>query len=202
LILTALLLFCCNTISGDAPRTAATPTAASAAVVDTTTSPFLDRSGDVELTKPDAPLPKTAISSNAKTDLDASGAEAGTPALLPAISSPAKPATADSYESPRDRKIWYGLLFASHGAAAFDAWTTRRAIGGGYGVEGDPLQRPFANSGAIYATTQVTPFIMDYVGHRMMRSGHNWIRKGWWIPQAASASISFGAGMHNYSIAK
>jgi hypothetical protein len=202
LILTALVLMCCNTISGDAPRTPATAEATSAAEIKTTASPSADRSGEVESTKPDAPLPKTAVSSNAKTDFEASGAETATPALLPAISSPVKPATADSYESPRDRKIWYGLMFASHGAAAFDAWTTRRAIGGGYGLEGDPLQRPFANSGAIYATTQVTPLIMDYVGHRMMRSSHNWIRKGWWIPQAASTSVSFAAGMHNYSIAK
>ncbi len=202
MILTALVLMYCNTISGDAIRTSATPAVTSAAEINTTASPSADRSGEVESAKPDAPLAKTAVSANAKTDFDTSGAETATPALLPAISSPAKPATADSYESPRDRKIWYGLMFASHGAAAFDAWTTRRAIAGGYGVEGDPMQRPFANSGAIYATTQVTPLIMDYVGHRMMRSGHNWIRKGWWIPQAASASVSFGAAMHNYSIAK
>jgi hypothetical protein len=202
LILTALVLMCCNTISGDAPRTSAIPAATSVTEINATPIPSAVRSGKVESTKPDAPLPKTTVSSNAKTDFDASGAETATPAPLPAISSPVKPATADSYESPRDRKIWYGLMFASHGAAAFDAWTTRRAIGGGYGIEGDPLQRPFANSGAIYATTQVTPLIMDYVGHRMMRSSHNWIRRGWWIPQAASASVSFGAGVHNYSIAK
>ena len=202
MILTALALICCSTISGDAPRTPAAPAATSPAEINATTSPSADRSAEADSAKPDAPLPKTAVSSNAKTDFEASAAETATPAALPAIPSPVKPATADSYESPRDRKIWYGLMFASHGAAGFDAWTTRRAIGGGYGIEGDPLQRPFANSGAIYATTQVTPLIMDYVGHRMMRSSHNWIRKGWWIPQAASASVSFGAGMHNYSIAK
>jgi hypothetical protein len=91
-------------------------------------------------------------------------------------------------------------MVAGHGTAAFDAWTTRRAITTGYGVEGDPLQRPFANSGAIYATTQVTPLVMDYLGHRMMRSSHSWVRKAWWVPQAASASVSLGAGIHNYSI--
>jgi hypothetical protein len=91
-------------------------------------------------------------------------------------------------------------MAVSHGAAAFDAWTTRRAVSGGYGVEGDPLQRPFAHSGAIYATTQVTPLIMDYLGHRMMRSRNPWIRKAWWVPQAASTSVSLGAGIHNYSI--
>jgi hypothetical protein len=73
-------------------------------------------------------------------------------------------------------------------------------IGGGYGVEGDPLQRPFANSGAIYATTQVTPLLMDFVGRRMMRNKLPWVRKAWWVPQAASASVSLGAGIHNYRV--
>ncbi len=50
-----------------------------------------------------------------------------------------------------------GLVAASSGAAAFDAWTTRRAVSGGYGVERDPLLRPFAHSNAIYAATQVSP---------------------------------------------
>jgi hypothetical protein len=91
-------------------------------------------------------------------------------------------------------------MAVNHGAAAFDAWTTRRAIGGGYGTEGDPLQRPFANSNAIYATTQVVPVLMDYMGHRMIRSEHPTIRKFWWIPQAASAGVSLAAGMHNYRL--
>lgn len=91
-------------------------------------------------------------------------------------------------------------MMLGHGTAAFDAWTTRRVIGGGYGVEGDPLQRPFANSGAIYATTQVTPLLMDFVGRRMMRNKLPWVRKAWWVPQAASASVSLGAGIHNYHV--
>jgi len=91
-------------------------------------------------------------------------------------------------------------MAAGHGAAAFDAWTTRRAISGGYGTEGDPLQRPFANSGAIYATTQVVPALMDFLGHRMMRSESPTIRKFWWIPQAASTGVSLGAGIHNYRV--
>jgi len=91
-------------------------------------------------------------------------------------------------------------MAAGHGSAAFDAWSTRRAISGGYGTEGDPLERPFANSGAIYATTQIIPALMDYLGHRMMRSEHPTIRKFWWIPQTASAGVSLGAGIHNYRI--
>jgi hypothetical protein len=120
--------------------------------------------------------------------------------MEPILKTPVKPPTTESYETPRKERIWYGLMAAGHGAAAFDAWTTRRAISGGYGVEGDPLQRPFAHSGAIYATTQVTPLIADYLGHRMMRSRHPWMRRMWWVPQAASASISLGAGIHNYYV--
>lgn len=129
-------------------------------------------------------------------------ASAGEVPIQPAGNSPVKPVTAEWYETPAGRKAWYGLLILGHGAAAFDAWTTRRVIGGGYGVEADPLQRPFAHSGAIYATTQVTPVIMDFVGHRMMRSSHPLLRKAWWVPQAASAGVSLSAGIHNYGIAR
>jgi hypothetical protein len=101
-------------------------------------------------------------------------------------------------ESPRQRKIWYSLMAAGHGAAAFDAWSTRRAVSGGYGTEGDPLLRPFAHSGAMYAATQVSPAIMDFIGRRMMTSNHGLMRRFWWVPQAAGAGFSFGAGIHNY----
>jgi hypothetical protein len=62
------------------------------------------------------------------------------------------------------------------------------------------LQRPFANSNAIYATTQVTPLIMDYLGRRMMRSRYPLFRRFWWVPQTASASVSLAAGIHNYRV--
>jgi hypothetical protein len=106
-----------------------------------------------------------------------------------------------SYESPRQRKIWYGLIATSHGAAAFDAWSTRRALSTDTGVEEDPLLRPFAHSNALYAATQVSPAVMDYIGHRMMTSNHPLLRRFWWIPQTAGASFSLGAGIHNYRLA-
>jgi hypothetical protein len=82
----------------------------------------------------------------------------------------------------------------------FDAYTTRRAISGGYGVESNPTMRPFAQSNAIYFATQVTPVVMDYVGHRMMTSNHSWMRRMWWVPQLAGTSLSLGAGVHNYKM--
>jgi hypothetical protein len=198
-MLTALVLICCNTISGDAPRTAVTPSA-----VETKAATISERASEVDASKPDVPTPKTGISSSSnssKADLDLdAGGEPSSLAIQPPLNSPVKPATTESYETSRQRTIWYGLMALDHGTAAFDAWTTRRAVGGGWGIEGDPLQRPFANSGAIYATTQVAPVIMDYLGHRMMRSSHPFIRKAWWVPQAASASVSLGAGLHNYSL--
>jgi hypothetical protein len=102
-------------------------------------------------------------------------------------------------ETPRERKVWYGLLVTSHAAAGFDAWSTRRAVALGYN-EGNPMLRPFANSNAIYVATQVSPAIMDYVGKRMMVSQHGWLRRMWWLPQVAGSGISIGAGVHNTGI--
>jgi hypothetical protein len=96
--------------------------------------------------------------------------------------------------------MWYGLMAAGHAGAAFDAWSTRRAISGGYGQEANPFLKPFASSNAIYAATQVSPAFMDYLGKRMMVSQNPWIRKLWWVPQVTGAGISFAAGTHNVGV--
>jgi hypothetical protein len=113
---------------------------------------------------------------------------------------PVKPVFTRPRETPRQRKIWYGLALAGHSGAAFDAWTTYRAVSGGYGREANPFMRPFANSRAIYAATQVSPAFMDFLGKRMMVSQHGWVRKIWWLPQAAGASTSFASGAHNVGV--
>jgi hypothetical protein len=113
---------------------------------------------------------------------------------------PVKPVYTRPQETPRQRKIWYGLLVAGHSGAAFDAWSTHRAVVGGYGQEANPFLRPFANSNAIYAATQMSPAFMDYLGKRMMVSQHGWVRKMWWVPQTAGASFSFAAGAHNAAL--
>jgi hypothetical protein len=196
LVLATALLFCCSAIPNDNPRNSNAVTANEVSVVKP-----LDPDLEVTPLKPDAPAPKAAASPDLETELDLAGrGDPASAAVQPALNSPVKPATTESYETPTQREIWYGLLVAGHGAAAFDAWTTRRAVGGGYGVEGDPLQRPFANSGAIYATTQIAPLVMDYLGRRMLRSSHSWMRKAWWVPQSASAAVSLTAGVHNYGV--
>jgi hypothetical protein len=112
--------------------------------------------------------------------------------------SPVQPKLSEK-ESARNKKIWYSLTLVNHGAATFDAWSTREAIGRG-AKEVNPLMKPFANSNAMYAAVQVVPFGMDYLGRRMMRSNNRVVRKLWWVPQTASAACSLAAGIHNMGV--
>jgi hypothetical protein len=142
------------------------------------------------LALPSAPEPKI------KTDAEIE------PGIMPAPAPGApmrglKPALSRPMETPMQRKLWYTLSITGSGAAAFDAWSTRRAISGGYGVEGNPMLRPFSHSNAMYAATQVSPLVMDYIGKRMMTSRHGWMRSMWWLPQSAGTSMSLYAGVHN-----
>jgi hypothetical protein len=114
--------------------------------------------------------------------------------------SPLKLATTRPYENPSDRKAWYALVVAGHSAAVLDAWSTRRAISQGYGTEANPLLRPFSHSNAMYAATQVSPLVMDYLGKRMMVSRHPLLRKWWWVPQTLGATVSFSAGINNIGL--
>jgi len=108
-----------------------------------------------------------------------------------------KSATSRPVETSMQRKLWYTLSITGSGAAAFDAWSTRRAISSGYGVEANPLLRPFSHSNAMYAATQVSPLVMDFIGKRMMTSHRQWMRSLWWVPQSAGTSMSLYAGVHN-----
>jgi hypothetical protein len=102
-------------------------------------------------------------------------------------------------ESP-SRKQWLALAFVEHGAAGFDAYSTRQAVGHG-AVEQDPLMRPFAGSPAIYAATQVGPVLFDLLARHMQRSEYPLIRRVWWMPQTLSAGISIFSGVHNLHVA-
>lgn len=195
MVITTLLVLCCA-LAAESPRNVAeastTEMRAPAAV--------MRDAADARVALPDTPSPKVDVPSKSADDAALRGSESSSAAVQPLLSSPVKPATPESYETPRKRKIWYGLIAAGHSASVLDAWTTRRAISGGYGVEGDPLQKPFATSGAVYASTQVCPLLMDLLGRHMMRSNHAWMRKVWWVPQAAGASVSLGAAIHNYRL--
>ena len=91
------------------------------------------------------------------------------------------------------------LSVLEHGAASFDAYSTRQAISRG-AVEGDPLMRPFAHSPAIYAALQVGPVLLDVLARHMQRSQYNCERRTWWVPQTASTGMSIFAGVHNMNL--
>ncbi len=141
---------------------------------------------------PSAPTPKVAIDAEIEPGIQ--------PAAAPAAGAPMrglKSALSRPMETPAQRRLWYSLAITGSGAAAFDAWSTRRAISGNYGVEANPMLRPFSHSNAMYAATQVSPLVMDFIGKRMMTSHHQWMRNLWWVPQSAGTSMSLYAGVHN-----
>jgi hypothetical protein len=145
---------------------------------------------DVEIAEASIPAPVNAASTAASIE----------PGSSPLAIRPVKPALNREYDNRRQKKVWYALAAASSGAAAFDAWSTRRAISGGYGTESNPLLAPFSHSGALYAATQVSPALMDFIGRRMMTSEHRLIRRMWWLPQAAGTGMSLFAGVHNMGV--
>lgn len=133
----------------------------------------------------------------------------GNPAPAGAAAAPAAadPAAAQDrllqrrpYETATRRRIWYGLGAAGHGAAAFDGWSTRRALSQNIGHEANPFLRPFAHSGSLHLAIQASPTLMDYLGHRMMTSRRAWVRKMWWVPQAAGTAASLVSGLHNMTL--
>jgi hypothetical protein len=93
-----------------------------------------------------------------------------------------------------------GLAIAQHSAAAFDAWSTRRAISSGRAQELNPMLKPFAGNASIYAATQVGPTVLDYVGRRMLNSRHGWMRHTWWLPQVLGTAASLAGGVHNLGV--
>jgi hypothetical protein len=127
----------------------------------------------------------------------------GTPSVQPAPPSLAvhlSKSTSADYRARSHRREWIALGIAQHSAAAFDAWSTRRALSTGDAQESNPVLRPFANNSSLYAAIQVGPVLFDYVSRRMMTSQHGWERRTWWILQAASTVTSLASGAHNLTI--
>jgi len=98
------------------------------------------------------------------------------------------------------RRQWFALALLQHGAAAFDAYSTRQAVGHG-AVEDNPMLRPFAGSPAIYAATQVAPLLFDLMARHMQRSEYPLVRRLRWMPQTLSAGLSIFSGVHNLNLA-
>ncbi|HEY1924958.1 MAG TPA: hypothetical protein VGG58_06875 [Candidatus Acidoferrum sp.] len=192
LFATILLLCPLPQIEGTAKSVENIPAAItiSAESADSANLPSSNASLSQPVPLPSAPEPKV------KTDAEIE------PGIIAAVAPGAphrgvKAAIERPTETPTQRKLWYTLAFTGSSAAVFDAWSTRRAISGAYGVEGNPMLRPFSHSNAMYAATQVSPLVMDFIGKRMMTSRHHWMRSLWWLPQSAGTSVSVYAGVHN-----
>ena len=196
------------------------PPAAVPQAVEQRTSSGPQEAGDVlncgSLQKPKAPgnlfgpadknrvVPAPALrdhSQEASTDHRASSPGESSDSQSCSSESPASPAfLLREAALARTKYPWYGLMAAAHGAAVFDAWSTRRVIRSGRGHELNPLLQPFARSGGLYVVVQAMPALADYVGHRMRMSRNPWARRLWWLPQAASAAGSFAAGVYNLRV--
>jgi hypothetical protein len=168
-----------------------------------------DSTKDSSLSQPVLSMPEPKVKTDAEIAAEASSSTAAPaeavqpPHYAPVSLAPVKSAGTRHYEaSENQRRLWYALAVTGHGAAVFDAWSTRRAISQGFGTEGNPLLRPFSHSGAMYVATQVSPAVMDFVGKRMMVSRHPLVRKMWWVPQLAGSGASLAAGTHNMGLVK
>lgn len=128
--------------------------------------------------------------------------EPGSPAAFePAPIRPVYRAPIGAVSDQRQRREWLALSIAAHGAAGFDAWSTRRVISSVPGAqEMNPFLRPFAGNVSMYAAVQVLPTALDFLSRRMMHSEHAWARHTWWLPQAVSAVVSISSGVHNMGV--
>jgi hypothetical protein len=97
------------------------------------------------------------------------------------------------------KRQWLVLTVFQHSAAAFDAYTTRQAIGRG-AVEEDPTMRPFAHSPALYAAIQAGPVLFDLLARRMQRSENPMFRRTWWLPQSIATAAFLSSGIHNTGV--
>jgi hypothetical protein len=207
MLLAAFLLLC------PVPQIADTPNAVSGAPMAAMSSQTTDSSLSEDV--PSAPAPKIRTdveeasnstraplvnSTVATAALVLRSAEPILPRSAGAPAPPPRSPFSRTYETHQQKKLWYALTFAGHGAAVFDAWSTRRAISSNYGRESNPLLRPFAHNGSLYVATQVSPAFMDFLGRRMMVSQHRWVRKMWWLPQTAGTGVSLAAGAHNVGV--
>lgn len=116
--------------------------------------------------------------------------------IKPAKASPPKQET--GWASPK--RQWLALTILQHSAATFDGWTTRRVVATGLGHETNPFLHAASDSAAIYPTIQLMSLGLDFVGARMQRSSRPWVRRFWWVPQAANMSIHIRDGVHNLHV--
>lgn len=125
-----------------------------------------------------------------RADATAADGTAAPPASGRAVAAPGPTAAGYSLAT------FIALAVASHGASFFDAAVTRAQVRDG-GYEENPLVRPFVRSYALFAVTQIGPFIFDGLGWLMARSSHHWIRRLWWVPQTFNALTNVATGIYD-----
>lgn len=145
---------------------------------------------DAPLAKPECGLPASQVV------CDDSEKNLRAPSAILLAEQPAKPIGLIPAASAPSRRPWLMLSAAQHGAASFDAYSTRHAVTRG-AIETDPLMRPFAHSPAVYAAIQLGPAMLDIVARHMQRSRNNLWRHTWWAPQSATTAIFLFSGVHN-----
>jgi hypothetical protein len=167
---------------------------------------FDSSDADLGAANPTQPIATgTAVASlNVSSSRDISGQ----PALMSVSNSvPTQTTILKSTTTPREKpsvkqqRIWWTLTVAQHGAATFDAWSTRQSLASGNGYERNPLMKPFAGSSAIYPVIQVMPVGLDFLSKRMMQSRHGFFRKTWWLPQTIATAGFVWSGANNLRVA-
>jgi hypothetical protein len=201
MLLATLLLLCPFSQTADTANNAANPPVEIA----TTATPDSKLSESL----PSVPQPKVATdhelaADNSNTSSDNGDASSAAPdTVVPStghFAMSVKPAVTRPYDTAFQRHLWYGLAAAGSGMAFADAYSTRRAITQANSYEVNPLLRPFSHSGVLYAATQVSPLLMDFLGKRMMMSRSRTLRTFWWLPQAAGTGVSTAAAVHNFRL--
>lgn len=195
-LFTANLTTTVTTADGTRPKPAAATTLSSTDTIETASGKGYIDLDAVRLNGDSTEKPAPGMTAVSLTDHDSSQPLGFVRIPQPA---PVRPIKVYSAETPRISHNWLALVIMQHGAATFDAYSTRVAIGRG-AVEDDPLMRPFAHSGAMYAAIQVGPLVLDYVARRMQHSEYGMVRRMWFVPQSASTAGFLISGVHNLDV--
>jgi len=186
----ALVLLQIQAIPQSSISTVSTPTTETAGVAAPNTSTAVSNDGAEPVNPASVSESRTLEASSKGPGLSAHHASAG----------PVSLSLLQDHSEKLWHRDWLALSITQHGAATFDAWSTRRVISSGQGRELNPTLRPFAGNGSLYVVAQVGPIVFDYLGRRMMTSQRRWARRTWWIPQVASTIVLLASGAHNLSV--
>jgi hypothetical protein len=102
----------------------------------------------------------------------------------------------DAPQPKRDLIEHIALTAAGEAFAMLDSHSTRIVLSH-HGRELDPLQRPFASSGALYAEQAAWSLGLGYLGWRMHHSHNRVAQRFWWLPQMVQLEGNANSWRHN-----